>query len=101
MPIGHSQGGATQDFFGRYQHWVSAREKVGLDYFYTTRGNLGRLAGQSLERKHSVRGFWKLPLSAKLDLQLLYGWEKIKNLNLVDGVDRINHLATAELAYRF
>jgi hypothetical protein len=101
MPIGHSQGGATQDFFCRYQHWFSARNRVGLDYFYTTRGNLGRVAGQALERKNSVRGSWKLPVGAKLDLQLLYGWEKVKNLDLVGGVDRINNLATAELAYRF
>ena len=101
MPIGDSQGGATQDFFCRYQHWFSARERVGLDYFYTSRGNVGRIADQALERKNSVRGFLKLPFGPKLDLQILYGWEKVLNLNLVQGVDRVNNLATVELDYRF
>ncbi|NTW99458.1 MAG: capsule assembly Wzi family protein, partial [Geobacteraceae bacterium] len=84
MPIGHSQGGASQDFFFRASHWFSARCNLALEYIYTTRGMVGRVADQAVEKKHAGRLFWDLPLSADLDAQLGYGIEKIANLNLTD-----------------
>jgi len=101
LPVGHSQGGATQDFFCRYRHWFSARSKVALDYFYTTRGKLGRVDGQAIERKNAVRANLNFPLAEHLDLQLLYGLERVDNLNLVNGVNRTNNLAIAEILYNF
>lgn len=101
MPIGHSQGGATQDFFFRYGHWFGARERVTVDYIRTFRGNTGRLAGQSLESKHAIRGSWLLPLSDRLDLKATYGWERVNNLNLVGGADVTNNLAVVEAMFRF
>ena len=32
LPIGHSQGGATQDFFFRFSHWFSVRNNLALEY---------------------------------------------------------------------
>jgi len=101
LPVGHSQGGATQDFFFRYRHWLSAREFAGADYIHTERGNTGRVDGQSLERVNAVRAFWNYPLAEKLDIKLLYGWERVENLNLAGGQQRTNNLATAELTCRF
>lgn len=101
MPIGHAQGGATQDFLLRYSHWFSARNRAGIDYIYTTRGNLGRLEGQALEEKHAARLFWNFPLADKLDMKMLFGAEQVTNMNLVDGADRNNSLAMIELSYRF
>ncbi len=101
MPIGNSQGGGTQDFFLRYSHWFDARTNAGLDYIHTTRGNLGRVAGQALERKNSVRLFWNLPLTDKADLKMLAGTERVDNFNLEPGNNRNNSLATVELGYRF
>lgn len=101
MPIGHSQGGATQDIFAEYRHWFSVREAVGIDYFNTRRGSSGRLAGQAREEKNAARIFWNRPLTEQLDLKLTYGWERINNLNLQYDVDRTNNLFVAETAYRF
>lgn len=101
LPVGHSQGGATQDFFCRYRHWFSVRNNVAVDYFYTTRGKLGRVAGQAIERKNAVRTNLNFPLGEHLDLQLLYGLERVVNLNLVNGVNRTNNLAIAEIRYNF
>lgn len=101
MPIGHAEGGATQDFFFSFSHWFSAREKAGADYIYTSRGNSGRLSGQSIERKNAFRAFWTLPLRDHLDLKLLYGLERVNNLNMQADVSRTNNLAVAELQYRF
>lgn len=101
MPLGHAQGGATQDFFFSYSHWFSALERAGVDYIYTTRGNTGRLAGQALERKNALRAFWTVPLAAHLDLKLIYGLERVTNLNLQSNVSATNNLAVAELQYRF
>ena len=101
MTIGHSQGGATQDFFSRYSHWFSARNNLALEYIYTNRGMVSRMAGQAIERKHAGRIFWALPLYGEINAQLLYGVEKITNLNLVDGVDRMNQIVTIELKYRY
>jgi len=101
LPIGNSQGGATQDFFFRYRHWLSVREFAGVDYIHTTRGNTGRVDGQSLERLNAIRAFWNYPLADRLDIKLLYGWEKVENLNLDGGAQRTNNLATAELSCRF
>lgn len=101
MPIGHAEGGATQDLVFSFSHWFSARERAGADYIRTTRGNTGRLPGDAIERKNSVRAFWTQPLADHLDLKLLYGLERVSNLNLQAGVSRTNNLAVAELLYRF
>ncbi len=101
MPIGHAEGGATQDFFFSYSHWFSVRDRAGLDYSHTTRGNTGRLIGQALERKDALRAFWTLPLADHLDMKLVYGIERVDNLNLQSDVSQTNNLAVAELLYRF
>jgi len=101
MPIGHSQGGATQDFFFRYSHWFSVRNNLALEYFYTNRGMVGRVQGQSVERKHSGRIFWSLPLYGDLDGQIGYGIEKVSNLNLVYGQEQTNQMLKFELRYLY
>ncbi len=101
MPIGHSQGGATQDFFTRYSHWFSVRNNLALEYIYTNRGMVSRVAGQAIERKHAGRIYWSLPLYGEIDAQIGYGIEKIANLNLVDGVERTNQLFKFEVRYRY
>lgn len=101
LPIGHSQGGATQDFFFRYSHWFSARNNLALEYYYTNRGMVSRMPGQAIERKHAGRIFWSLPLNDTFDAQLGYGIEKVSNLNLVDGVGRTNQQLKLELKYRY
>jgi len=101
LPIGHSQGGAAQDFFCRYSHWFSARNNLALEYFYTNRGMVGRLPGQAIERKHAGRVFWSLPLNDTFDTLVGYGIERVTNLNLVDGAARTNQLLKVELRYRY
>ena len=101
MPIGHSQGGATQDFFSRYSHWFGVRNNLALEYFYTNRGMVSRMPGQAIERKHSGRISWSLPFYGNMDTKLTYGIEKISNLNLVDGAERTNQLVTIELKYMY
>lgn len=105
LPVGHSQGGATQDFFFRFSHWFSARNNLALEYIYTNRGKVGRIpvAGveQAVENKHAGRIFWNLPLYGDIDAQMGYGIEKITNLNLVPGDERTNQLVKFELKYRY
>ena len=101
LPIGHSQGGASQDFFFRYSHWFSVRNNLALEYFYTNRGMVSRMPGQAIERKHSGRIFWSMPLHDTIDAQLGYGIERVSNLNLVEGVARTNQLLKLELRYRY
>lgn len=101
LPIGHSQGGATQDFFARYSHWFGPRNNLALEYFYTNRGMVSRVAEQAIERKHAARFFWNVPLKREMDTQFSYGIEKISNLNLVGGKDRTNQLLKFELRYRY
>jgi hypothetical protein len=101
LPLGDSQGGATQDFFFRASHWFSVRNNLALEYIYTNRGMASRVDGQAIERKHAGRIFWDLPLTADLDAQLEYGIEKVSNLNLVDGVGQTNQLLKLELRYSY
>jgi hypothetical protein len=113
LPIGHSQGGATQDFFLRYSHWFSVRNTLALEAFYTTRGETGRVSVdasgnlaqdgvmQAIERTTGLRAFWRLPLFPDWDGNFMYGWEHIENLNLVAGASRINQLVNLELSYRY
>jgi len=101
LPLGHSQGGATQDFFTRYSHWFNVRNNLALEYFYTNRGMIGRVQGQAIERKNAGRISWSLPVYGDMDAQLLYGIEKINNLNLMEGVHRTNQLFSVELRYRY
>jgi hypothetical protein len=101
LPLGDSQGGATQDFFTRYSHWFSTRNNLALEFFYTNRGMVGRVPGQAIERVYAGRTFWTLPVLGDVDAQVEYGIEKIRNLNLVDGADRTNQLFKLELRYRY
>lgn len=101
LPLGHSQGGATQDFFVRYSHWFSARNNLALEYMYTNRGMAGRLPGQAVERKHEGRVSWSLPLYGDIDTHVVYGIERISNVNLIDGDHRTNQLVSTEFRYRY
>jgi len=101
LPIGDSQGGAAQDFFFRFRHWFSVRHTAALEYFHTDRGETGRLAGQAIERKNAARAVWNFPLYGRIDVGLMYGWERVNNVNLVGGVNRTNQLVKIDLIYRY
>ena len=113
MTPGDSQGGAAQEFFLRYSHWFAPRNNLALEYYYTERGNVGRLAVnsedradpngvlQSIERKNALRAVWGLPLYGDLDLNLMYGLEHINNVDLVGGAQRTNQLVKMDLNYRY
>ena len=102
MTPGHSQGGGgVQEFFGRYSHWFSVRNNLALEYFYTERGRSYRTGNQAMESKHAGRLSWTLPVYGDVDSQMLYGIEKIENMNLVEGASQTNQLVTFELRYRY
>jgi hypothetical protein len=56
---------------------------------------------QAVERRNAARVIWKLPVYGDMDMNLLYGWERIHNMNLVGGVNRTNQLFMADLSYRY
>jgi Capsule assembly protein Wzi len=101
MTPGHSQGGGSQDLLARYSHWFTPRNNMALEYIYTDRGRQGRIDGQVVEIKNAWRGVWSLPLYRDLDLVLGYGWERVRNLNLVNGVKRSNMLGTVTMNYNY
>jgi Capsule assembly protein Wzi len=101
MFLGHSQGGSALEFFTRYSHWFSARNNLALEYFHTDRGREGKLPGQALEKKNALRGFWTLPVYGDMDMQVMYGWERIGNFNLVDGAMQTNQVVKVDLTYRY
>ncbi len=101
MSSGHSQGGGAQDLLVRYSHWFTPRNNMALEYIYTDRGRQGRIEGQVVESKNAWRGVWSLPLYREIDLLLGYGWERIRNLNLVDGVKQSNQVATVTMNYLY
>src|SRR5262249_52606973 len=94
-------GGATQDVFVRFRHWFAARHTVALEYIHTDRGETGRLAGQAIERTNAGRAGWTFPLYGRMDVGLMYGWERVNNVNLVGGVNRTNQLLKIDLIYRY
>ncbi|SNB45070.1 capsule assembly Wzi family protein [Geobacter sp. DSM 9736] len=112
-PIGHLQGGAAQEFFFRYSHWFSPRNRLALEYIHGERGNVGRVtvnavgefdpAGilQAVERRNSWRVEWNLPLRGDIDFNALYGWERINNVDLRPGSDRTNQVFKVDISYRY
>ena len=113
MPLGHSRGGAAEDFFVRYRHWFNARNYVALDYIHTERGNLGRVpvnsagqldlngVSQAVERTNAGRITWNIPIHKRIDAAFMYGWERVNNLNLAGGVQQTNQVVTIDFSYRF
>jgi len=105
MPFGNSQGGGTIEFYSRYSHWFSPRAILALEFWRTDRGDEGRVvangAMQAVERVAAGRISWSLPLYGDMDMNLTYGYEKITNFNLVQGVNQTNQLSTMELRYRY
>lgn len=113
MPVGHSQGGGAEEFFLRYSHWFSVRNNLAFEYIHSERGNVGRVtvddAGnfdpngslQAVERKNALRVFWQRPLYGNIDLNLMYGWERIHNRNLVAGADRTNQIFKLDVSYKY
>jgi len=105
QPIGHSQGGAAEEFFFRYSHWFTARNNLALEYWHGERGNLGRVpvngVMQTVERKDSARATWTFPLADDFDCGLRYGWERVRNKDLIGGQDRTNQLVSVQLNYKY
>ncbi|MBJ6723180.1 capsule assembly Wzi family protein [Geomesophilobacter sediminis] len=113
MPIGDSQGGATQDFFLRYSHWFSVRNNLALEGIRTSRGDIGKLpqnaqgiydpngTPQAIERVVAVRAFWSFPVHGEWNALLGYGREWIDNFDLKPGEHRDNQIVRAELTYRY
>jgi hypothetical protein len=113
MPVGHSQGGATIDFFVRYSHWFSARNSLALDYIRTDRGHEGRVKVdsvgnydpigtlQAIERKNAARILWNLPLYGNFDAELMYGLEWVSNMNLIAGENRTNQIFRLDVSYKY
>lgn len=101
MTPGHSQGIAAQDYFFRYSHWFDTRRIFALEYFYTERGQIGRVSGQALEKKHAGRISWAMPVFGDMDTTLRYGVEQITNVDLVGSADRFNQLFLVDVSYRY
>ncbi|AJE03047.1 capsule assembly Wzi family protein [Geobacter pickeringii] len=113
MNLGPSAGGASEQFYARLSHYFSARNVVHLDYLHTERGNQGRVtvdaagrfdpngALQAVERGNAGRLSWNLPFVGDVDMNLMYGVERISNFNLVSGVNQTNQLLKVDLSYRY
>lgn len=105
QPIGHSQGGAAEEFFFRYSHWFTARNNLALEYWHGERGNLGRVPVngimQAVERKDSARVTWTLPIGEDFDCGLRYGYERVRNKDLVGDQNRTNQLVSVQVSYRY
>lgn len=101
MSPGHSQGGGAQEFFVRYSHWFSVRNNVAVEYLHGDRGKVGKIAPQKTEYRNGIRFFWDLPVRGDIDAEIMYGWERINNLNLVEGDNRSNQLVRFDLRYRY
>ncbi len=105
MPIGHSQGGAAEEFFFRYSHWFNPRNNLALEYWHGERGNMGRLevngVMQALEKKDAARIIWSLPLYKDFDCGITYGFERVRNKDLAPGENRTNHLVKLEVSFRY
>lgn len=111
--LGPSQGGAAQQLFWRYTHFFAPRMNLSLDYYHTERGNRGRVpvdaqgrfdangTMQAVERANAGRISMNLPLVGDVDLNLMYGAERITNVNLVAGADRTNQLFRIDISYRY
>ncbi|GAW65852.1 capsule assembly protein Wzi [Geoanaerobacter pelophilus] len=113
LPIGHSQGGAAQEWFLRYSHWFSVRNNLALEGMHGTRGDHGQVtvdatgafdpAGvmQAVERRNALRAFWSFPVQGEWSALVMYGHEWIDNLELRQGESRKNQLLRAELSYKY
>jgi hypothetical protein len=99
--MGHSQGGDTKDYFGRFTHYFWTRNRVSVEYFHTQRGWVGRMAGQAVEEIDAARIFWDMPVSTNWDALVNYGYENVRNFNLQRGQNRDNHLVRVDLSYRY
>ncbi len=99
--MGDSQGGDTKDYFGRFTHYFSARNTLALEYFHTQRGWIGGVGGQAVEEIDGGRAFWTLPVSNDWDVLFNYGYENIRNFNLVRNDNRQDNLARVDVSYRY
>jgi hypothetical protein len=99
--MGHSQGGDVKEYFTRFTHYFWARNRVSVEYFHTQRGRLGGIPPQVPENKDAARIFWNFPVSDGWDALAGYGYENVRNFNLVRGDDRDNHLVRVDLSYRY
>jgi len=56
---------------------------------------------QAVERKNAGRVFWNLPVYGELNMNMMYGWERINNFNLVGGVQQTNQVVKVDVSYRY
>ena len=116
MPLGHSQGGATIDFYGKYRHWFTLDTVLTLEYFHTERGTVGRVpvndsglfmpsgSYQTVERKDSGRVTLNLPVPVLqgLTTNITYGIERVRNHDLLpSGSGQTNQIVKIDLNYNY
>lgn len=113
LNIGPFEGGASQQLFWRYTHYFFPRCNLSLDYIHTERGNLGRVkvnsqgnfdpngVMQAVERANAGRLLVNFPVSKYLDMNLMYGTERINNFDLVGGVRQTNQLMMVDMSYQY
>ncbi len=77
------------------------RNRFALEYLHTDRGKVGKVAGQTTEQINAGRAFWSFPIYEKFDAALMYGWERVDNLNLVGRVRQTNQLLKIDLSYNY
>lgn len=99
--IGHPMGRDVKEYFARFTHYFSARNSVALEYFHTQRGRLGRTGDEAVEDADAGRIFWRAPVTKDWDLLLNYGYQDIRNFNLVRGERRENQIFRMDIAYRY
>jgi hypothetical protein len=56
----------------------------------------------NFSKKHKISSSKaQLPVHGDFDMQLMYGWERINNVNLVGGINRTNQIVKVDLSYRY
>ena len=95
--MGHNMGGDAREYYVRLEHYLSPNLMLGLDFNGQDRGVEYEITENRVRGDLDVT--WQRTDS--LRIQAGYRFEKIDNLNQVDGKDQTNHIGWVFVDYSF
>jgi len=95
--IGHHMGSDAEDIFARATSYLTNDLIAGIDIDMERRG-----LSKAIQEKHYQFGVdLSYNITDMIGVKGRYGFERVNNLNFVDGEDKIRHFFGGELTIRF
>ena len=95
--IGHHMGSDSEDIFLRTSAWLNDKISVGIDFDIEKRGKSDHYP----EEHYQLGVDFSYYISETIEIRGRYGFEKVRNYDFIEGVNKDYHFLGCELTMQF